>query len=221
MSCRRALWGMVSRIARRTTDMEQHLFCTQTRLDSLYSEIRWKSSLPEDISAAARQARFARKWNAPATTSQQHEDSHEDADTKTATTETPDIVSSFMFPWEKRQMQGGALSTWEKYYWGVFVVSIAVFLFSRAGHWMSKDPNKEEEECRRKEEVEKQKQEKARRVLIGGSMLEDEEDPFDGLSPEEIEEYVQQATGANMKDPFEGMSPEEINEYLAKNPLMP
>ena len=50
-------------------------------------------------------------------------------------------------------------------------------------------------------------------------MLEDEEDPFDGLSPEEIEAFVQQATGANAKDPFEGMSPEEINYYLAKNPI--
>jgi len=51
-------------------------------------------------------------------------------------------------------------------------------------------------------------------------MLDDEEDPFDGLSPEEIEKYVESATGANSKDPFDGMSPEEINEYIEKNKLV-
>lgn len=36
--------------------------------------------------------------------------------------------------------------------------------------------------------------------------------------PQEIASYVQEVTGgANASDPFEGMSPEEINEYIAKN----
>ena len=36
-----------------------------------------------------------------------------------------------MFPWERRQMEGGELKPWEKMYWGVFVVAIALLLFNR------------------------------------------------------------------------------------------
>lgn len=38
-----------------------------------------------------------------------------------------------LFPWERRQFDGsgGGLRTWEKVYWGVFVTSISIFLFSR------------------------------------------------------------------------------------------
>lgn len=35
---------------------------------------------------------------------------------------------------------------------------------------------------------------------------------------QEIQEYISQVTkGAKVDDPFEGMSPEEINEYVAKH----
>lgn len=221
-SSRRAVWNVVSGIARQTCALHD---AGQTSSSSSSASIlvqRLKSSLPDDISSAARQARFATKWKSESAMRAGAETTHQQDDTEQVRQEhaqQQDVVSSFMFPWEKRQMQGGALSTWEKYYWGVFVMAIAVFLFSKAGNWMSKDPAKDDEERRRNEEIERQKHEKARRVLIGGSMLEDEEDPFDGLSPEEIEAFVQQATGANAKDPFEGMSPEEINDYLAKNPI--
>lgn len=42
-------------------------------------------------------------------------------------------ATSWMFPWEKRQMDGRGtpLRTWEKLYWGVFVTAIALFLFNR------------------------------------------------------------------------------------------
>ena len=39
----------------------------------------------------------------------------------------------WMFPWERRQIEGAGtpLRSWEKAYWGVFVTAIALFLFSR------------------------------------------------------------------------------------------
>jgi len=182
---------------------------------------RWSTSLPDDIAEAARRARFPKRLQAVAAAKQNVPDSGvSESPMDTPGKPQEDIVSSMMFPWEKRQLQGGKLSTWEKYYWGVFVVAISVFLFNRAGSWAAKDPKEIEEEERLKREMEEQKKEKARLILAGASMLDDEEDPFDGLSPEEIEKYVESATGANSKDPFDGMSPEEINEYIEKNKLV-
>ena len=42
-------------------------------------------------------------------------------------------ASAWMFPWEKRQMEGGSgpLRTWERVYWGVFVTGLTFFLLSR------------------------------------------------------------------------------------------
>ena len=41
-------------------------------------------------------------------------------------------VSAWMFPWERRQMEGGTpLRTWEKLYWGLFVGGLAFLLYSR------------------------------------------------------------------------------------------
>ena len=64
-------------------------------------------------------------------------------------------------------------------------------------------------------EREARKADLARAVLAGRSMIDDEEDLFDGLTPEEIQAYVAQSTGgAGADDPYEGMSPEEIMEYV-------
>ncbi len=179
------------------------------------------SSLPDDIAEAARKAKFPGRTgthHAMAARSSPSRDTSADATASTSNQESTgeDVVSSMMFPWEKRQLQGGALSTWEKYYWGVFVVAVAIFLFNRAGHWNQKDPKEAEEEENRKKRVEELKKQKARMILAGSSVLEEEDDPFEGLSPEEIQSYVQDVTGANAKDPFEGMSPEEINQYLSE-----
>jgi hypothetical protein len=54
---------------------------------------------------------------------------------------------------------------------------------------------------------------------IGGRPCWDgagEDDPFDGLTPEEIAAIVEKEAGES-GDPFEGMSPEEINTYLQKH----
>lgn len=42
-------------------------------------------------------------------------------------------ATAWMFPWERRQMggEGTPLRTWERLYWGVFVMAIALYLFSR------------------------------------------------------------------------------------------
>lgn len=78
-------------------------------------------------------------------------------------------------------MQGGALSSWEKMYWGVFVVAISVFLFNRAGHFTS--PEKDVDAVAR-EAKELEKQKRARLILAGASMLDDDDDdPFEGLTP--------------------------------------
>lgn len=34
---------------------------------------------------------------------------------------------------------------------------------------------------------------------------------------QEIQDYVEEYTGADSRDPFEGMSPEEINEFVKAN----
>lgn len=55
------------------------------------------------------------------------------------------------------------------------------------------------------EKKEERKAELARALLAGqASLIADEVDVFDGLSPEEIQEYVSQQTqGASSADPFE------------------
>ncbi|CAL5218668.1 g375 [Coccomyxa viridis] len=121
-------------------------------------------------------------------------------------------ASAWMLPWERRQMDGAAtpLRTWEKLYWGIFVAGFSAFLFSRLYRSQPPDPKIDEEK-------EAKKRERARLLLAGHSMAEDD-DPFEGLTPQEIEQYVQKETaGASHTDPFEGMSPEEINEYMAKH----
>lgn len=178
-------------------------------------------------------------------------------------------------------MEGGTgLRSWEKAYWGVFVVAIALFLFNRL-------PGKEVEVedlkvrliscmqmrcspasnacCGRQpllrialilcetqssqplspmtqntptphflprhtcvlfrlqiaEEREARKAAAARMVLAGASVVDGEGDLFDGLSPSEIQMYVEGVTGAKQDDPFEGMSPEEIDEYVKKHGVPP
>ncbi|KAK9801898.1 hypothetical protein WJX73_009419 [Symbiochloris irregularis] len=119
-----------------------------------------------------------------------------------------------MFPWERRQIEGAGtpLRTWEKAYWGIFVTAIALFLFSRLH---SPPPAAPEIDTQAAQDKEEKKRQAARAVLAGKSFTE-AGDVFEGLTPQEIQEYVAEATnGATSQDPFEGLSPEEINEYLA------
>ena len=52
----------------------------------------------------------------------------------------PPAGAPWMFPWERRQLQGGALRWWEKVYWGVFVVGISLILFNRLEWEKGPDP---------------------------------------------------------------------------------
>lgn len=82
------------------------------------------------------------------------------------------------------------------------------------------------------EDLEAKKREIARAVLAGKSLTSADVDPFDGLTPRQIERYVQETTGASSDDPYEvrfialrsqhmfspqGMSPEEIDAYVSKH----
>ncbi|CAL8470149.1 g9691 [Coccomyxa elongata] len=121
-------------------------------------------------------------------------------------------ASAWMFPWEKRQMDGAQqpLRTWEKLYWGVFVTALAGLLFSRLYRSEKPEPKVDEEK-------EAKKLQRARMVLAGHAFTDDD-DPFEGLTPQEIQQYVLTATqGASAEDPFEGMSPEEINAYVEEH----
>jgi len=124
-------------------------------------------------------------------------------------------VSRWMLPWEKRQMDGtpGPLKSWERYYWGVFVSALAFLLFSRL-------TGRDEVVVDHEEEARKAKQKlrAARLMMAGQTLSQEEEEHFEGMTPQEIQEYIEKALGKkDSADPFEGMSPEEINEMMTSS----
>jgi hypothetical protein len=149
---------------------------------------RSSGSLPGDLERAASKTRFPTSSRlsgmaSEPTTSASVKKEIVDEATAKLHGEQQDVVSNFMFPWERRQMQGGALNTWERWYWGVFVLAIAVFLFNRAGSWMNseEDIEKAAAEKQRQEDMERLQVERARLIMTGGSILvgDDEDDPFE------------------------------------------
>lgn len=140
------------------------------------------------------------------------------AEAQRRTIEGARIATDWMFPWERRQMSGdtGGLRTWEKIYWGVFVMGLGLLLVNRLAPENAEKAEKEAERERKKKE---QRRERARAVLAGAAFSGIEEDPFEGMEPAEIEKIVKEVakeSGASVDDPFEGMSPEEIDAYLDK-----
>uniref|UniRef100_A0A7S1X2X6 Uncharacterized protein n=1 Tax=Tetraselmis chuii TaxID=63592 RepID=A0A7S1X2X6_9CHLO len=125
---------------------------------------------------------------------------------------TPQQVTNMMYmPWEKRQFEGGALKWWEKAYWVVFLVTVGALGVSRMYNpWAPPIPGIDEDLEARKKEV-------ARAVLIGQKHFLDDDDPFEGMEPTELDAFIRKQTGANIDDPFEGMTPEEIDEYMKNN----
>lgn len=155
---------------------------------ALLQSRRSSGTLPSDLERAANKTRFPTSSrlsgvaSEPTTSASVKEEIVDEATAKLHG-EQQDVVSNFMFPWERRQMQGGSLNTWERWYWGVFVLAIAVFLFNRAGSWMNseEDIEKAAAEKRRQEDMERLQVERARLIMTGGSILvgDDEDDPFE------------------------------------------
>jgi hypothetical protein len=124
-------------------------------------------------------------------------------------------LSSVMFPWERAVLHAerwtGELKPWQKAYWALFAFGCAFVVGSRVKRFYE-DADADES---RREAMESNKRALHAaiegRSFIAHSEDDDEEDPFDGLSPQEIEELVRKTAPSG--DVYEGMTPEEINAY--------
>ena len=123
----------------------------------------------------------------------------------------------WMFPWERRQLDGapGGLRPWEKVYWGLFVTALAALGYSRLFRSADKPPppSAGARDAARRAAV---------RPLLAGAplfVLDDEDDPFDGDTPDEIAAFVAQHAGvtAGAADRFEGLEPAEIEALLKEH----
>lgn len=85
-------------------------------------------------------------------------------------------ATDWMFPWERRQLQGGKLSVWEKFYWTAFVAAMGLLAYN---HLLPKS----KKEVVVDENKETLKADMARSLLAGKSLIEEEDDVFEGLSP--------------------------------------
>ena len=135
---------------------------------------------------------------------------------------TDNPLSGLMFPWERAVLHSerwvGELKPWQKAYWAAFALGCAFVVGSRAKRYY--DDQESEEERQRSMEANKRALRGALegRSFIGASGEDEEdedEDPFDGMSPEEIEALVKREAGPS-GDVYDGMTPEEINEYEEK-----
>jgi hypothetical protein len=131
-------------------------------------------------------------------------------------------ASAWMFPWERRQLDGapGGLRPWEKAYWGLFVGGLAFLLGSRLYRSQAEAAHSPETEAEAAAKVAAQA-EAARALLLGKSFVgDDDDDPLEGLTPEEIQALAEKEIGggvASGADPFDGWSPDEINEWVERN----
>ena len=128
-------------------------------------------------------------------------------------------MGGLMFPWERTVLDGERatkLTTLGKVYWLVFGVSLVVLVGGTVKDRYFKPPPPPVDPAI---EIAKQERIKAglRRAREGRSFTEvpETDDPFDGMTPAEIEKLVAN-DGDTGGDPFEGMSPEEINVHLEK-----
>lgn len=130
---------------------------------------------------------------------------------------TDNPLSSVMFPWERAVLDAkrwtGEMKPWQRAYWAAFALGLAFVVGSRVKRYAEE---KEQEE-KRLSDVEGNKR-AVREALEGRSFIATADgregssaDPFDGLSPEEIEALVRRQ--APTGDVYDGMSPEEIEAY--------
>lgn len=117
-------------------------------------------------------------------------------------------LSGGLFPWERGAFgdRTAPLAWWQKAYWLAFGVVLTSWLAERAynkattGLWRGNEPLP----AARVKENPRPTLMKSRvqEALNGGSFVEDS-DPFEGLSPQEIEKIVAEQ-GGKSRDPWEG-----------------
>lgn len=76
-------------------------------------------------------------------------------------------------------------------------------------------------EKQRKLELQEKRASALRAVLAGQNFVAGE-DPFEGMSPKEIQAFAEEQRnrlGVQSDDPFDGMTPEEIDAYVQKHGL--
>ena len=126
-------------------------------------------------------------------------------------------AGALLFPWERTVFgdRTEKLAWWQKAYWVAFGC-VAVYWAGERGYnkattgkWRGNEPPPPgRPKPRPKPTLMKSRVSEA---LQGGSFVADDEDPFEGLTPAEIEALV--AKEAPAGDPFDGMSPDEIEAY--------
>lgn len=128
---------------------------------------------------------------------------------------TDNPLSSVMFPWERAVLDSkrwtGEMKTWQKAYWAAFALGVAFVVGSRAKRYY--DEGETNEERKRKMESDRRAVSAALegRSFISADDGDEDEDPFEGLTPEEIEALVRKTAPSG--DAYDGMSPEEIEAY--------
>jgi len=119
-------------------------------------------------------------------------------------------LAGMMFPWERAVLSGDRtaepMSDTQKLYWAVFAFAVVVLVVNRVRAYLANRKTKDE----LAEEL-KANRAAMHRALEGQSFA-NEEDPFEGMEPGEIEAFLKQQ--APDGDPYAGMTPEEINAYL-------
>ncbi|KAK3287224.1 hypothetical protein CYMTET_5256 [Cymbomonas tetramitiformis] len=131
-----------------------------------------------------------------------------------ATTKATDSpLTPFLLPWERGIFSGerheGPMTNMTKLYWVAFTGGIAVIVGVRIYDYQRDEKKRKEfeEDTELQAEIARKKQEAASWAMSGQSFIANrgKEDPFDGLTPEEIMALVEKE-----KDPYDGLSPEEI-----------
>jgi len=122
-------------------------------------------------------------------------------------------LAGIMFPWESAVLSGerkeGPMPAWQKLYWVAFAGAVAFLVGSRAKRYYDTKLTKEEaaaELAANRAGIQ--------RALEGRSFNDETLDPFEGMSPEEIEKFISKE--APDGDPYAGMTPGEINDYMNK-----
>ena len=126
----------------------------------------------------------------------------------------------FLLPWERSAFgdRTAPLKWWQKAYWVGFAVVVTYWAGERCydkattGKWHG-DAVLRPSAAKAKPRPTLLKS-RVNQALSGASFVENEDDPFEGLSPQEIEALV--AKEAPAGDAFDGLSPDEIRDYVQR-----